>query len=152
MGELFQPMHLMILFLVYSIFFLIPYIFYLLTLNKALKQCDPSSRRLEPVMIWLCLVPLVGLVMNFLVIHGLAESLRNEFARRQLQIAEQSPGYSQGLGYSICACCTMVPLLNMLAWIPTLIFWMLYWVKINEYSNRLVMQSYQSAGNFEQPV
>ena len=44
MGDFLQPWHLMVIFFFFGIFFLIPAIFYILTLQKALNQCAPVSR------------------------------------------------------------------------------------------------------------
>lgn len=127
-------------FYAFSCLFLIPFIFYLVTLNNALAKCAPETRALDPVMIWLCLVPVVGLVLQFLVVNGLATSLRNEYMRRGLPLPEPEPGKQQGLYMCIAVCCCVVPLLNCLAWIPALVLWIMYWVKMAEYSRLLDVQ------------
>ena len=38
---------------------LIPLIFYLLTLQKALNSCAPENRAMQPAMVWLMLIPAV---------------------------------------------------------------------------------------------
>ncbi len=38
--------------------FLIPWIFYLLTLSKALNRCSPANRSMSPGQVWLLLIPL----------------------------------------------------------------------------------------------
>ena len=53
MGDLLQPAHLLVLLIVFSVFFLIPGILYLLTLQNALSKCHPSVREMEPGMVWL---------------------------------------------------------------------------------------------------
>ncbi len=42
MGELLQPWHLLVLGFVFSGFFLVPNIFYILTLQRALARCAPA--------------------------------------------------------------------------------------------------------------
>jgi hypothetical protein len=137
MGDLLQPWHLMVLSLVFGFFFLIPACFYLLTLQRTLNKCAPTSRTLEPGMVWLCIVPLVNLVSNFFVVFGMAKSLRNEFNRRGVVIAEATPGQSIGLAMCICACCSIIPILGLLAALAGLVLWIMYWTKIAEYSRTL---------------
>lgn len=139
MGDLLQPWHLMVLFCIFSLFFLVPAIFYLLTLQKTLSQCAPVSRTMEPGMVWLLLVPLVNLVFNFFVVLAIAKSLANEFARRGIPSPEPQPGQPLGIAMCICACCVIVPLLGFFVGIAHLVLWIVYWVKIADYSRRLAV-------------
>lgn len=137
MGELLQPWHLIILSFVFCIFFLIPAIFYLLTLQNTLATCAPGSRTMEPGMVWLGLVPVVNLVFNFFLVFGVAKSLRNEFNRRSLPVADPLPGQEIGLAMCICACCSVIPVLGVLASLASLVLWIIYWVKVAEYARLL---------------
>jgi len=136
MRDFLQPWHILIL-LVVAGFLLLPAIFYILTLRDAVNKCAPASRTIDPGLIWLLLVPLVNLVFHFFVVLGLAQTLRNEFNRRGIRGAEPAPGQSIGLAMCICACCGIIPLLGMLAVLAQLILWIIYWVKIAEYSRKL---------------
>lgn len=138
MGELLQPWHFMVLGFVFCAFFLIPAIFYILTLQKALERCAVSSRTMQPGMVWLLLVPLFNMIWNFFVVLALAKSLANDFARRGMPSPEPEPGQSIGLAMSICACCGVIPILGVLASLASLVLWIMYWVKIADYSRALV--------------
>src|SRR4051812_22569371 len=59
-------------------------IFFLLTLSKALKRCTPESRKMEPGMLWLNLIPLFSNFWIFLTVNRMTESLRNEFTARRM--------------------------------------------------------------------
>ena len=143
MGELIQPMHFILLLIPVVLgIFLLPGIFYVLTLQNTLKQCSPASRTLEPGMTWLYLVPLVNIVFHFFIVFGIAKSLRNEFDRRGIPCSEPLPGQSIGLAMCICACCTVIPLLGLLAAIAHVVLWIVYWVKVAEFSRMLVLNSY----------
>jgi len=140
MGDLFQPMHIIILLVIFLLIclpFLIAAILYLLTLQKTLRNGAPSSRTLEPGMVWLFLIPLVNLIFNFFIVFGLAKSLHNEFVKRGIPVADPTPGQSIGLAMCICACCVFIPILGILAGIANLVLWIMYWVKIAEYSRLL---------------
>jgi hypothetical protein len=136
MGDLLQPWHLIVLLLVSGIF-LVPAIFYLLTLQNVLIRCAPASRTMEPGMVWLSLIPFFNLIWNFFVVMGIAKSLGNEYVRRRMPSPEPAPGQSIGLAMSICMCCCIIPLLGALTGLVAFVLWILYWIKVAEYSRRL---------------
>lgn len=115
---------------------LIPTIFYLLTLQKAFNRCQPSNRAMEPGLVWLQLIPLFNIVWHFFIVINLSDSLEREFAQRGLP-TEPAPGKSLGLAMCILNVCTIIPYLAALAGLAGLICWIVYWVKIADYSSRL---------------
>ena len=137
MGDFLQPWHLMVIFFFFGIFFLIPAIFYILTLQKALTQSAPVSRTMEPALMWLLIIPFVHLIFSFFVVLAMSKSLANEFARRGMPNYDPQPGQAVGLAMSICGCCTVVPLLGLITFWAFLVLWIIYWVKIADYSRRL---------------
>ncbi len=136
MGNLLQSWHLMVVGLGCALL-LIPVIFYLLTLQKTLTKCSPASRNMEPGMVWLCLIPIFSLIWNFFVVMALGKSLGNEFVRRGIPSPEPLPGQTLGLAMSICLCCSIIPVLGLLASLAALALWIAYWVKIANYSAML---------------
>src|ERR1022692_2548005 len=70
-----------IVFIVIAIL-LVPFIFYLLTLQKALNRCSPECRAMQPGLVWLMLIPLFHIVWQFLVVLNMAKSLAAEFQKR----------------------------------------------------------------------
>jgi hypothetical protein len=118
-------------------FGLIALILYLLTLQKALKKCAPTSRTMEPGRVWLTVIPLFGLVWHFIVVMNVAKSLGNEFARLGIPCPEPAPGQPIGLASCVCNCCIFIPLLGGIAGIAGLVLWAVYWVKIAKYSRAL---------------
>ena len=137
MGDLIQPWHILVLLFVFSVFFLIPAIFYLLTLQNALNKCAPTSRVIEPGMVWLLLIPFLNLIWNFIVVTGVAKSLATEYARRGIPSSEPLPGRSIGVAMSVCNCCCIIPVLGAFAGLAGLVLWIVYWIKIAEFSRRL---------------
>lgn len=106
---------------------LVPKIFYLLTLQKALNRCAPQARAMSPGMVWLLLIPFFNLVWQFFVVLNMAKSLGAEFRRRGIP-EEPEPGQTMGL----------IMCVSSLVCAPVyLIFWIIYWVKIAEYSSKL---------------
>lgn len=126
-----------ILFIAVFVVMLVVYILYITSLSRALSKCSESSRTMQPGMVWLLLVPLVGLVWQFFVVIGLADSLGNEFRAREVPNADPKPGKSVGIAMCVCAACGIVPLVNLLAFPAYIVLWIIYWVKIGEFSRRL---------------
>ncbi len=117
--------------------YLIPKIFYLLTLQNTLKKISIENRKMPPGQVWLNLIPLFSLVWQFITVSAIADSLKTEFAKRNLTVTEDRPGYSMGLIYCILNCCTIVPILGALAGIGAFVCWIMYWIKIHDYKSKL---------------
>jgi len=123
--------------LVFMCLMLVPAVFYLLTLQKAFTRCAPENRAMQPAMVWLLLIPLFGLVWHFFVVLNLAKSLGSEFKKRNL-VEDPEPGKTLGLVLCILPLCSVIPLVNMVTGIGSLVVWIMYWVKIAGYSAKLV--------------
>lgn len=117
--------------------FIIPMIFYLLTLQSTLQEISPENRKMEPGQVWLVFVPFFGIVWQFIIINRLADSLKLEFSKRNIPVIEDRPGYSLGLTYCILSCCGIIPILGILASLGALVCWIIYWVKINGFKTQL---------------
>jgi len=124
----------MLIFFVLGVFalLLLPTIFFLLTLQKALTRCSPENRAMSPGLVWLQLIPLFNLIWMFFLVINLAKSLGNEFAQRGINEGP-NPGQSIGMAWAICRICSIIPLV----WIASLVCWILYWVKISNYSSMI---------------
>lgn len=116
--------------------FLVPAIFYILTLQKALTKCAPESRAMEPALTWLLLVPCINLIWHFFVVINLAKSLGAEFQKRGIA-EEPEPGKMLGLIMCILPLGGFIPFLGVLCGPAGLICWILYWVKIAGFSKKL---------------
>ena len=125
------------IFVVFAIL-LIPTIFYLLTLQKALNRCSPENRAMQPGMVWLMLIPLFNLIWHFLVVINLAKSLGAELQKRGIA-EEPEPGKTIGLAMCILGACGLIPLLGGLCSLGSLVCWIVYWVKIAGFSNKLAL-------------
>lgn len=112
-------------------------IFYILTLQRALNKCSPLSRTFQPGTMWLLLIPFFNLIWNFIVVLGVSASLGNEFRARNASYVDAEPGKSIGIAMSVCGACSIVPILGILAGLPYLILWIVYWVKIKDFSELL---------------
>ena len=91
------------------ILFLLPAIFYLISLQKALERCAPQCRTMPPGQVWLLLIPLFGLVWHFIIVERMASSLRNEFVRRRMPLADPEPGKALGIAMCVLFAACLVP-------------------------------------------
>lgn len=123
--------------MVMLIIVLIPTIFYLISLQKVLGRCRPENRTLEPGMVWLLLIPLFNIVWQFLVVNHISNSLKKEFEARGEQPDEAEPGKGIGLAMCITNVVSIVPYLGTVVGIASFVLWIIYWVKIAGYSNRI---------------
>jgi len=125
------------MFLLVPVLGLIPFIFYLLTLQNTLYAISSENRKMQPGQVWLSLIPLFGLVWQFIIVNHMADSLKAEFVSKNLKVDEYRPGIGIGLAYCILFCCSLIPFLGILAALGGFICWIIYWVKINEYKIKL---------------
>ena len=107
-------------------------VFFMLSLQRALRLCAPQNRTLAPGKVWLCFVPLFGIAWIFVVVSRVASSLRLEFESRQAP--PEDYGRSIGLAYCILAVISIIPVLGVVTGLAGLVCWIVYWVKISNYS------------------
>ena len=115
-------------------------IFYCLALQKALSRCSTQNRTLSPGLVWLLLIPIFNVVWHFVIVLNMAKSLHAEFVSRNI-VEAQSPGLGIGLAISILQAVVVVlgwvPFLGELAGVALFICWVVYWVKIAGYSDKI---------------
>jgi hypothetical protein len=116
---------------------LIPAIFYILTLQKALQRCSPESRTTSPGSAWMLLIPLYNIIWQFILVSRIAESLHNEFVKRNIE-EDPTPGKAIGIAFCILNILGIIPVVGIVAAACGLVCWIIYWVKIAGYSNKLV--------------
>ncbi len=112
---------------------LIVKVFYLMTLSRALKNCSPQARKSYPGMIWLELIPVIGVVWSFVNVIQVSGSIGNEFRRRNIA-SEDSPSIMLGIIACILGVGTAV---FPFAGVAGVICWIIYWMKISDYCHIL---------------
>ena len=134
-GELF--ILLPIILLVFCLI-LVPVVFFILTLRKALLRCAQQSRTMEPDHVWFLLIPFFNIVWQFIVVTRMSVSLANEYRRRNLPI-EPEPGKTLGITFCVLNLCGWIPIIGIFTGIAGLVCWIVYWVKIAGFSEKLAM-------------
>ncbi|MFA6058813.1 MAG: hypothetical protein WC756_11490 [Taibaiella sp.] len=122
--------------LIALVVFLIPVIFYLITLQNTLKAISPENRKMEPGMVWLLLIPIFNIVWNFIVVNRMADSIQAELQKKGVSLTER-PAYNVGIAMCIIGCVTWIPQLGSVLSIAGLICWIIYWVKISEFKKKI---------------
>lgn len=122
---------------IFVILLIIPEIYYLATLQSTLKMVSPENRRMDPVQVWLSLIPLFGIVWQYFVVARMADSLAAEFSDRRIPSDERRPGFSLGFAYCLLYSCVFIPVIGVLCLLGGLVCWILYWLKITEYQELL---------------
>jgi hypothetical protein len=74
--------------------FLIPAIFYLITLQKTLETIVPENRKMPPGQVWLLLIPLFNYIWQFFTVSNIADSIKAECERLNIPINEDRPTYN----------------------------------------------------------
>ncbi len=129
---------LLIVFVVFGGLSILPLIFYLLTLQNTLHEVSHENRRMQPGQVWLTLIPVFGIIWQFMVVNGIADSLRLEFQKRGIKADEDRPGSGIGIAFCILTCCSIIPFLGIFTAIAAFICWIIYWVKISNYKAELI--------------
>ena len=135
---------------IFPLLMIVPAVFYLLALQAALQRCLPQNRTMAPGLVWLQLIPLFVLVWQFFVVIALGKSLENEYRARGLRVTAR-PGQSLGIAMASVTCAlalfALIPSKGVgLGWLTGLlglaavVLWIVYWVRIHEYSARLVVR------------
>ena len=122
---------------------LVPYIFFLLTLQKALKVISPGNRTTEPGTVWLMLIPIVGAIILFIIANAIGSGFKREFDRYSV-FKQGKPTYSLGVTLGVLVCVSFVNniistgfiITGLLGW-AILIIWIAYWVQVNKTKNEL---------------
>lgn len=137
---LFQPFHLLVI-LFFFVPLVIPAVFYLVTLQKVLARCSEQSRTVSPQSVWLMLIPIFNFVYHFILVNAIARSLRTEFSRRGIAVNDPEPGKSLGIAMCLLHIGAMIPMMGVLFALAGITCWILYWVKIADYSGMIALHA-----------
>lgn len=118
--------------------FLVPAIFFLLTLQNTLKVISPESRKMPPSNVWLMCIPLFNFIWQFIMVDKIAQSISVECARLNIQVKETKPTYNLGLAWNICYLLFLIPVIKGLIALILIVMWILYWVKVNKYKSLMI--------------
>jgi Na+/phosphate symporter len=116
--------------------FLVPGIFFLLTLQNTLKVISPENRKMQPSNVWLMFIPLFNIIWQFIMVDRIAQSISAECVKLNIAVKQTKPTYNIGLAWNICNCISFIPIIGGLT---ALVMFILYWVKVGEYKKLLLV-------------
>jgi tellurite resistance protein TehA-like permease len=112
-------------------------IVWLLHMSKALDNVSQDFRNMNPGAVWLTMIPLFGLVWQFMVVNAVAHGLVKEFNSRGLITSEAKPGNGVGQTGCILICCSIIPIAGYGFGIIGLIFIVFHLMRIRQYISEL---------------
>ena len=140
--------------------FLVPAILFLVTQQNTLSVIQVQNRSMSPGQVWLQLIPLFGLVWQYVVVIRISDSLRTEvnswaddtiFGAEGSQVVNFSssrPTY--GIGLAMCICFSSYVVLNFIGFrslaafgtLGGLVCWIIYWVQLAQAKNKIQRRSF----------
>lgn len=147
----------MIILLMSCLIFLLPFIFFLLSQQNTLKAIQPQNRTMQPGEVWLQLIPIFGIVWQFIVVSRIADSIQRENLSESAFSFEQQknpypqyqygpkPTYSIGIAYCVLFTVSIIPYIGVLTSLAGLVCWIIYWVQLSEQKNKIQMKLYSKA-------
>ena len=119
--------------IIFLLVFIIPLIFFLLTLQNTLKVISFENRKMTPGNVWLIVIPFWGIVWQFVVVNRIADSIKEECIKLNIPVNENRPTYIIGLIYCISSILFLIPTIKTIGAFAGLILWILYWISVNKY-------------------
>lgn len=118
--------------------FIVPAIFYLLTLYRTMQAIAIESRTMNPSHVWLMLIPVFNIVWSFIAVIRISDSIKNECARLSIPTQEARPTYNVGIAMCIGSVAGFIPLLGSLLSVGAFVCWILHWIKVSEYKKLIL--------------
>ena len=118
--------------------FIVPAIFFIITLQNTLKAISPENRKMPFANVWLLCIPIFNFYWQFIVVNKIAESIAIECKRLEIPVKETKPTYHLGLSWNICYLLFLIPLIKLWAGIILTITWIIYWIKVNQYRKLII--------------
>src|SRR5690606_4405642 len=125
-------------------------IFFAGTIYRTLKLVKKENQCILPSQAWIVAVPIFSIYWNFEVVRRLTDSLNNEFYDREIA-AEENTTQKWGLIFAWTYLLSNIPLplfvLTVIGLIH-LVYFITYWVKINEFRKLLRLHVEQYGADF----
>jgi len=110
---------------------IVPSVFYLIALQKALEAIDPAMRPVTPGLVWLQLIPIFNLVWLFILVNHLKKGYAKMSAAGRLR-SETTAGFGVGIAMACLSVACAIPGVATVAVIPAMVCWVLHWIQVNE--------------------
>jgi len=150
--ELFTPDYNLFVwvFLLPMAIFLIPYIFFIRTQYSTLEAIQPENRFMKPFEVWLQLIPVFGLLWQFVVVGRIADSIQRQYQEHKessflgigtgdlQEMIQERVTYTTGFSYSVLLILSFIPVIGFIIGIPMLILWITYWRQLIKHRDNIL--------------
>ena len=111
-------------------------ILYLMNLQNLMKEVNQKNRLVEPGNVWLMLIPLFNIIYPFILYPKICDSVKAEFEYRgKPEVGDY--GRSLGITMPILGLVGFVHFLGTFAGLANLVIFIIFWVKMAEFKNKL---------------
>ncbi len=119
--------------------FLIPYVFFIRAQYTILLAIQPENRLMNPLEVWFQMIPLFGLIWQFVVVARVADSIQREYqSHKEVSFLGMGDGelqekidervtYTTGFSYCVVLVLSFIPVIGFIIGIPMLTLWITYW-------------------------
>ena len=144
--------------------FVIPGVLFFLSQQKILQVIKPENREMSPGSVWLQFIPAFGLIWQFFVVARIARSISKEMASRlgdtildssqvQMKGTDDSSTYTIGIAYCILTTLGVIinystryspyslALFGSVFVLTGMVCWIIYWVRLVNTKNKLLVLS-----------
>ena len=107
-------------------------------LFTGLKRIPARYREVEPYFAWLMLIPIAGYVFTWILLpFKIPASLGRYFSENPAEALPLDYGRGMGLGAVISSTACLIPVINLIAWIPALVCTVIYLVQFQRMVQKL---------------
>lgn len=117
---------------------ILPRIFYLFSMQKALSAVPGEHRPISPGLVWLSLIPIFYYLWDIVLVAVTGKALADELGRRGLSAGEASPGIGFGVAYCLLGFFNWIPFIGFFTGLATLVCWIVYWSRISATTRRVL--------------
>ena len=118
--------------------FVVPAVFFIITLQYTLKAISPENRKMPFANVWLLCIPVFNFYWQFVVVNKIAQSIAIECERLEIPVKDTKPTFGLGLTWNISYVLFLIPAIKLWAGIVLTISWILYWIKVNQYRKLII--------------
>ena len=117
-------------------------IFFCMSMYNAMQQVPADKQQFPGWLIWLFLIPLVSIVMQWIMLpFGLPNSFKAVVGDNEAALLQIKTIHGLGLALVILITITLLPFLGLITGIPTLVLWIIYWVKVVKFKKQFLLHA-----------
>jgi len=115
-------------------------IFFCMSMYGAMNHVPADKQKFPGWLVWFFLIPLVGTVMQWIMLpFGIPDSFKNVVGDNKDALVQIKTIHGLGLAVVILMTMSFIPVLNIFAAIPTVVLWIIYWVKVVGFKNQFLL-------------